>query len=123
MTRVARTIALLAGLFFLGFGIWAFFDPRSFYEQIATWPPYHRHFLHDAGSFQIGIGTALLLSLTWKDSLAVALGGAAAGSVLHAISHFIDRDLGGRDSDPWFLSFLAAVVVIGLVARRPARGS
>lgn len=123
MSRVARVIALLAGLFFVVFGVWAFFDPRSFYEQIATWPPYNRHLFHDAGAFQIGIGVALFLALTWKDALAVALGGAAAGGIMHAISHFLDQDFGGRDTDPWFLSFLAAVIVIGLVARRQSRGS
>lgn len=123
MNRVARGIALLAGLFFIGFGIWAFADPVSFFEQIATYRPYNEHFLHDAGAFQIGIGTALLLALTWKDALAVALGGAAAGSVMHAISHFMDTELGGKDTDPWFLGFLAAVLVIGLVARRPTRSS
>ena len=119
MNRLARGIALLAGLFFLGFGLWAFFDPASFFERIATYRPYNKHFLHDAGAFQIGIGAALLLALRWKDALAVALGGASAGGIMHAISHFIDRDLGGRDTDPWFLSFVAAATVIGLVARRP----
>lgn len=118
MDRLARPIALLAGLFFVGFGLWAFLDPKGFYEQIATYPPYNRHFLHDAGAFQIGIGVALLLALQWKDGLSVALGGAVAAGIVHAISHFIDQDLGGRDSDPWFLSFVAALAVIGLVARR-----
>lgn len=118
MTKIARGIALLGGLFFVGLGLWAFFDPRSFYEQLATYPPYNRHLFHDIGAFQVGIGAALLLALTWKDALAVAFGGAAAGSVVHAISHFIDKDLGGKDTDPWFLSFLAAVILIGLVARR-----
>jgi hypothetical protein len=118
MTRAARLIALLGGLFFVGFGAWAFFDPRSFYEQIATWPPYNRHLFHDAGAFQLGIGAALLLALQWKDGLAVALGGGAVGAIMHAISHFIDQDLGGRETDPWFLSLVAAVLVIGLVAQR-----
>ena len=121
MNRLPRVIALLAGLFFVGLGFWAFFDPRSFYEQLAEFPPYNRHLFHDAGAFQIGIGAALLLALQWKDALAVALGGAAAGAIMHAISHFIDQDLGGKDTDPWFLSLLAAVIVIGLVARRPSR--
>jgi hypothetical protein len=121
MDRLARAIALLAGLFFAGFGLWAFFDPVSFFDKIATYRPYNPHFLHDAGAFQIGIGVALLLALRWKDALAVALGGASAAGIMHAISHFMDRDLGGRDTDPWFLSFVAALAVIGLVARRPGR--
>ncbi|MGH2728875.1 MAG: hypothetical protein ACRDKS_18025 [Actinomycetota bacterium] len=123
MNRVARGIALLASLFLVGFGVWAFVDPRSFFDQVATYRPYNEHFLHDVGAFQIGIGAALLLALRWKDALAVALGGAAAGGILHAVSHFMDRELGGKDTDPWFLSFLAAVIVIGLVARRPTRSS
>ncbi|MGH2784683.1 MAG: hypothetical protein ACRDJ1_05445 [Actinomycetota bacterium] len=123
MSRLARAVALLAGLFFLGLGVWAFFDPRSFYEQLATFPPYNRHLFHDAGAFQIGIGATLLLALTWKDGLSIALGGASVLAVMHAISHFIDKDLGGKDTDPWFLSFVAAVIVIGFIARRRTGGA
>jgi hypothetical protein len=118
MNRLARVVAFIAGTFFVAVGTWAFFDPRSFYEQVATFPPYNLHLLHDVGAFQIGIGAALMLALVWKDALSVALGGAAVGGVMHAIAHFLDQDLGGRDSDPWLIAVLAGVLLLGLVAQR-----
>jgi hypothetical protein len=45
------------------------------------------------------------------------LSGAAVGSVLHAISHIIDRGNGGRSTDPAALSILAVLVVIAAVLR------
>ncbi|MDA0633351.1 hypothetical protein OUY22_07950 [Nonomuraea sp. MCN248] len=39
------------------------------------------------------------------------------GTVVHAISHILDRDLGGNPSDPYTLSALALAVVAGTVLR------
>ncbi len=119
-SRIAYAITLLAGVFFLAIGVWAFSAPSSFYDQIATFPPYNRHFLHDAGAFQIGIGASLLASLRWRDAQFVALIGAAAGSSMHALSHVIDhtwRNLGGKDSDAPLLGLLAVLLIAGAVAR------
>jgi hypothetical protein len=52
-----------------------------------------------------------------RDILLLALTGTAVGAVLHAISHVIDRDLGGRTTDPWGLGLFALVVVAGAVLR------
>jgi hypothetical protein len=98
-------------------GGWAFAAPHSFYEQIATWPPYNKHLFHDVGSFQAGLGAAILFAVFVEDALTAALSGAAVGSVLHAISHFIDRGNGGRSTDPGALSILALLVVIAAVLR------
>ena len=113
--------AAIGALVFLVPGIWAFCWPRSFYENIATFPPYNQHLFHDLGAFQLGIGAALVAALIWTDALFVALAGGSAGLVLHALSHFLDHDLGGRDSDPWVLSLLGLAVLIGLALRAPAR--
>lgn len=119
LNRVVIAVATFGGAaFFLGFGAWALADARSFYDQVATFPPYNPHFLHDAGAFQIGIGATLLLALFWRDALAVALGGAAIGSILHTIAHVYDRDLGGKDSDPVFLGILSLVLTVAALARR-----
>lgn len=120
MSRVPRLIAAAAGLFFVGLGLWAFFDPRSFFERLATYPPYNRHLFHDIGAFQIGIGVTLLLALRWRDVLGVALAGAGIGSAVHAISHWVDRDLGGRSSDPWAVTLLAVVILWAASERRRA---
>lgn len=122
-SQIAMAAAALGALLFLVPGIWAFFWPMSFYDNIATFPPYNRHLFHDLGAFQLGVGAALLAALFWTDALFVALLGGAVGMVMHAISHFFDHGLGGRDSDAWVLSLLALVVLIGLVLRTPARNA
>jgi hypothetical protein len=53
--------------------------------------------------------------------LTVALAGAAVGAVVHDISHFMDRDLGGRSSDPWALGLLAVLLLVALALRIRAR--
>lgn len=114
---------VLAGLFFLVPGIWAFVAPHSFYDQLAPFPPYNRHLLHDVGAFQIGIGAALLLASRWADARFVVLGGAAVGASVHLLSHLIDHDLGGRDTDIFVFGALAVLLAIAAALRwSAARG-
>ncbi|CRK61769.1 hypothetical protein [Alloactinosynnema sp. L-07] len=124
-TRLVKVITAFGAAVFLALGVWAFAAPRSFYDVVATYPPYNLHLFHDAGAFQIGIGAALLAALVWRDALSVALAGVTAGAVVHAVSHILDRDLGGRPSDPAFLSALAVLFAAGLAVRlrasRPRR--
>ena len=116
-TRLARLVAVLAGLFILVLGLWALIDPRSFYDQLAEFPPFHEHFLHDVGAFQAGIGATLLLSAFARDPLLLGLTGASVGALLHAGAHIIDRDLGGRATDPWLLSILGLVILVAALLR------
>ena len=119
--KLPRLIAILVGLFFVAFGLWSFFKPLSFYDQIAAFGDYNRHFLHDIGAFQIGIGATLLIASFWNDALGAALAGAGAGSTFHAAAHWWDRNLGGRSSDPYVLTALAVLLIIAALARfRPA---
>ena len=119
-----RRLAAWAGVvFFIGSGVWAFSAPRSFFDNLATFEPYNRHFLHDIGAFSVGLGAVLLFALltTW-DTLRVALAGIAVGSVLHVIAHAMDADQGGKDTDVPGLAVVALVFIIGAVAgRMPAR--
>ncbi len=112
LRTVVRVITAGVGVLVAGLGIWAFVDPLSFYEQIANFPPYNQHLFHDVGAFQIGIGATLLYALFRRDALQVALVGASIGSVMHAISHVMDRDLGGKTTDPILLSALALLIVV-----------
>jgi hypothetical protein len=114
--RLTRGAAIAGAALFLLPGAWAFADPASFYDAVALFPPYNRHLLHDVGAFQLGLGTALVLGLVGWNGLRVALWAVAVAAVLHAISHVIDRDLGGRDTDPLALSLVAAVLVAAAVA-------
>lgn len=122
MRTIVRIVAAFVAIFFVAVGIWAMVDPQSFYEQIATYPPYNKHLFHDAGAFQIGIGTALGTALfRSRDGLRVGLYGASAGTVLHAVSHIMDRDLGGRSSDPILLSLLALATLLVTAAHMAQR--
>ena len=119
--RAPKIIAILAGLFLTVFGFWAFFDARSFFDQIANFPPYNPHLLHDIGAFQIGLGMTLLIATVWADALAAALAGGGVGAAMHAAAHWWDQDLGGRSSDPYALTILAVVVLAAAWLRRRRR--
>ncbi len=117
MSRTVRAFAVAAGLLTLLLGLWCFIAPQSFYDQIATWPPYNTHLLHDIGAFQMGLGATLLAGVALKDGLLVGLTGGAVGSVMHAIAHIIDRGKGGRSTDPGALGLLALLIVAAAVLR------
>ncbi len=119
--RIVTTSVMLGALVFLLPGVWAFGWPRSFYDTVATYPPYNLHLFHDLGAFQLGVGVALLGALLWSDALTVALLGGTAGMVAHFISHVVDRDLGGRASDPCVLGVLSLVVAAALAVRLASR--
>lgn len=119
--RAPKVIAVLGAAIMLGFGLWAFLDPRGFYKGVAVWPPFNKHFIHDIGAFQIGLGLTLLLALVRGDALFVALAGVGVGAAVHAAAHWIDRDLGGKTTDPWVMTALAALLVVGAVLRHRGR--
>lgn len=121
LQRRARIVAIVAGLSFAAFGLWAFVDARSFYDELAAFPPSNRHLLHDIGAFQIGIGSMLLLSSFWRDALGAALTGAAVGAAFHFAAHLWDRDIGGKDTDPLVFGAVALVLIVSAVAQRTRR--
>lgn len=119
--RYVTAAIAIGAVFHLGTGVWAFAAPRSFYEVIATFPPYNVHFLHDVGAFLLGIGAAMAGALVWRDARFVALLGGTVAAAVHWVSHVVDRHHGGNASDPWLLGLFAVVLLLGLVARWPAR--
>lgn len=62
------------GLFTFLFGVWALVDAASFYDNIAKFGQYNRHFLHDVGAFQMGLRACLLFALVWRDDAAGGAG-------------------------------------------------
>ncbi len=115
---VSNLVVAAFGLLTLALGIWALIDPSSFFDNVADWPPYNRHFIHDIGAFQVGLGAALLFALMWRgDAVLAALGGGAIGGTLHWISHIADEEFGGRDLDPYLLGIVALILVVTFVWR------
>jgi PPOX class probable F420-dependent enzyme len=112
---LVSAITALAGLGMLLGGAWSLLAPRSFADYVDF--PYHEHFLHDLGAFQLGIGATLLLALIWTDTLAVALAGFLVSNSLHAINHALDQHLGGHDTDARALGTMSILILAALVIR------
>jgi hypothetical protein len=115
-----RFLVGLAGLVLVGSGLWAMVSPESFYSLVATYPPFNRHFIHDLGAFLLGLGASLVLALAVADALLVVLTANAVAGVAHFISHVVDRELGGRASDPVTIG-LFALLLVGLTVWRARR--
>lgn len=116
-----RTMAAIGGFIFLVFGVWAMAAPGSFYDQIALFEPFNRHFVQDIGAFQTGLGAVLVMAaFISSDALAVALVGSGVGAVAHVVSHLLGIDLGGTPGfDIPALSILGVLLLIaGLVRWR-----
>ncbi|MCX8560659.1 hypothetical protein OS122_07160 [Mycolicibacterium mucogenicum] len=122
--RIVLVICAALGLITLVLGIWAFVAPMSFFEVLAPFEPYNRHFLHDAGVRQIGVGVAMLLAAARRSPVEVALGGFIAFEALHVVSHVIDRELGGRPAfDITALTVLTVAGLAALIVGRRQRGN
>ena len=118
MKGIAQRIALVVGVGFVGFGLWAFLAPQSFVDALATFKPYNRHFVHDIGSFQVGLGAVLIFAATIRDGLLAALSGVAIGSGFHVVSHLLDRHIGGKPGrDIAFFAVMTLVLAFAAWAR------
>lgn len=117
-------VSALAGLFFVGSGLWAMIVPTSFFDTAATFQPYNRHFVQDIGAFQIGLGMVLLLAARPGrfDGPTAALVGVGVGSAAHVVSHVIGRDLGGNPATdiPVFTVLALLLLVAGALRYRAA---
>ena len=106
-------------------GLWAMVDPQSFFARVALFEPYNQHFVQDLGALQIGLGAVLLLAglLPALDALTVALVGVGIGGALHAVSHVIGIDLGGRPAIdiPVFGGLAMVLLVAGAMRWRGRR--
>jgi hypothetical protein len=94
--------------------------PDSFSAAV-NFPP-HRHFVHDVGAFQLGIGATLLLATIWTDAVAVALAGYLVGGIAHTAAHAVDTHLGGSTVQTWSIGLLTVLAAVALVGRLPELG-
>lgn len=119
MSLLSKVTAII-GAAFLGLpGLWAYVSPKTFHENVATFPPYSRHLVHDMGAFMIAVGVALVVALIWSDALSTVFLAAAVGAGLSGLAHIFDHHLGGREIiDPVSLFGLTALTLVALVARR-----
>lgn len=121
MEKLLKAVLWLGVIAFGIGGAWAFGWPESFYENVATYPPFNTHLFHDAGAFQLGIAAALLGALVWRDVLLIGLFGGMVGTVVHAISHVMDVNLGDSPGDPWSTLAQGIVFAVAFVLRLTMR--
>ncbi|MEY2424358.1 MAG: hypothetical protein QOI95_4425 [Acidimicrobiaceae bacterium] len=115
-SRGVNAALVVLGAATFAFGVWALVAPHSFFANVAHFEPYNRHFIHDAGALQVGVGMALLFAAWTRSAAVVALGGFVVFQVLHVASHVVDRELGGK---PWIdIPFLGLLAVVGIGALR-----
>jgi PPOX class probable F420-dependent enzyme len=118
--RFVVAVGLLAGLGMAVVGVWCLVAPRSFAEAVAF--PYHEHFLHDIGAFQLGAGVTLLLALIWRDALATVLAGFLLANSVHAVNHVVDLDQGGSPLQAVGLGVVSIATAAALFLRLQALG-
>jgi hypothetical protein len=116
MNSLAKPVTAVLGLLAVAAGTWALVSPASFAEYVNFAP--HRHFVHDVGAFQLGIGATLLLALVWRDVVGVALAGYALGAAAHTVSHVLDADIGGSAVQTGAIGISALLAAAALVPRR-----
>jgi PPOX class probable F420-dependent enzyme len=115
MRSIVRASTALLGLVAVVVGVWALIGPDSFSASV-NFPP-HRHFVHDVGAFQIGIGVTLLLATIWADALAVALAGYLVGGAIHTVAHVVDGHLGGSTVQTWLIGLSSVLATAALTVR------
>lgn len=98
-----------------GIGIWCLIDPSSFAAAVGFGA--HRHFLHDVGAFQLGLGVILLLALVWGDALATALAGFIVANTVHTVNHIVDLDEGGSAAQAWVLGAVSVALSLAFMLR------
>jgi hypothetical protein len=113
---VTRLLCFLVGALYFLTGVAMLLAPMWFFDNIATFPPFNRHFLGDLGSFSIAIGTGLLLAVWDARYLrgAVAVGLVASG--LHLLNHGFDAVVGSVPERGWSDVPGLALVLVLLVA-------
>lgn len=120
---MVRAVLIVSGLTQLIVGVWAIVAPESFYDAVATYPPYNDHFLKDVASWNVALGLAALHAArtpSWQRGMCGVL---AVLYALHALSHGIDLDQGEPRSASvaTLVSQIAGAVVFAALYVRESR--
>lgn len=113
-----RFAVILNGVLTIITGLLLLFAPNFFYESVASYPPFNRHFLGDIGVFNLALGVGLLFAARDPYKHPLIIGAAALGNILHVFNHIYDDFVIERAlTSHWFtnsipLSLAALILVI-----------
>jgi hypothetical protein len=92
----AAQVMLLCNAGFYGFAaLGLLFLPQWFFDTMATFPPFNRHFMGDIGAFGLGISVLLWCAAFEPKAQAWALCCAALIGFTHGANHVFDCLVGG----------------------------
>ena len=89
-TQAKQVIIFIAALMYVLPGIALVLAPTWFFNAIADFPPFNRHYMGDAGVFSFALGIGLLLAVRQPAQNRAVIGAAAVGNTLHLINHLYD---------------------------------
>lgn len=105
-----RPLLLALGAYHLALGAFMVIAPRTFYDEIAAYPPYNDHFIRDISTFYLALGALLVVAAArraWQVPLLVL---ALVQYALHVLNHVWDVS----DTEPgWIGPF--NLVTLGLL--------
>jgi len=85
-----RFVVILNGFANLFSGLALLFAPQWFFDSVADFQPFNRHFLGDVGAFILPLGIGLLIAARDPRKYRTLIGLAALGNILHIINHLYD---------------------------------
>jgi hypothetical protein len=103
---------LMAALAFyhLALGSFMVVAPRTFYEQVAAFPPYNAHFIRDIATFYLALGLVFALAAARRSWQVPLLVFALLQYGLHVLNHVWDVS----ETEPGWLG-PANLVVVALI--------
>jgi hypothetical protein len=112
---IARFIILLNGVLNTLTGLVILAAPGWFYDTIADFPPFNRHFLGDVGAFTLAIGVGLLIAARDPQAHSALAGVGALASLIHAVNHLYDDLIVERGATMHWLSNTLPLLVLALM--------
>lgn len=109
--RIGQVLIAVVGIFDAAAGSALLFAPQWFYDTLATFPPFNRHYAGDVGAFLLPIGLGILVAardpIRYRAILVLGL----AASWMHAANHALD---GLQHAGEGSASLLDAANIVGM---------
>lgn len=114
--RFAQGALILAGVIDVFAGLALIAAPRWFFDTVAPFEPFNRHFLGDAGTFLLPVGGGMLMAARDPLRHRLTFGVGAGLSILHALNHIYDAIAGGEGLGHWLRDTVPLIVLAIVLA-------
>ena len=111
--RIGQALIALVGLFDTGAGAALLLAPQWFFDTLANFPPFNRHYAGDVGAFLLPVGLGLLVAARDPVRYRAVLVLGLAASWIHGANHALD---GIQHAGEGSASLLDAANILGMAA-------